>query len=330
MLSILIPGGAGYIGSRLVNELLHSGGPSGIFSGLGSNIGDEKISITVIDNFMYQQTGLFSYAHDPRLKIVRGDFCDTRLMQAEIKKHDLIIPLAAIVGAPACNKHPALAKALNVEAPLALFKMASPSQMILMPTTNSAYGSGDSNHFCDENSKLNPISSYAEMKVIAERALMELPNAISFRLATVFGLSSRMRLDLLVNDFVYRAQTEKEIVVFEGHFKRNYIHILDVVRVFAHGLQNLSKMKGQIYNVGLSSANLSKLELCAEIKKQIPDLVYREEAIGKDPDQRNYIVSNAKIEATGFTPKMMLSDGITELIRALPLLEMQGKAMGNV
>jgi len=238
-----------------------------------------------------------------------------------LSQADVIIPLAAIVGAPACDKDKLLAKSINKESMVWLFKNLSKSQRVIMPTTNSAYGSGDSNNFCDENSLLKPMSTYAKDKVSVEKVLMELGNSTSLRLATVFGLSPRMRLDLLVNNFTYRALTDGYVVVFEGHFKRNYIHILDVVQAFNLALENENKFGGEIFNVGLSDANVSKLELCVEIKKLITKFVFFESQVGKDPDQRNYIVSNVKIESAGFKPQFSLQQGISELVKGLKMFD---------
>ena len=244
-------------------------------------------------------------------------------MKALIGSTDLVIPLAAIVGAPLCNKDPYSAQSINYDAIVNMIKLVSKNQIILMPTTNSAYGTGDQNNFCDENSKLNPISKYAIDKVEIEKKLMNRENSISYRLATVFGMSPRMRIDLLVNDFTYRAVHDSSLIIFEGHFKRNYIHIRDVVAAFIHSINNIQTMKGQIYNVGLSDANLSKIELCEEIKKHLSNFVYVEEKYKKDPDQRNYIVSNKKIEKTGFKPKYSISDGIKELIKGYKMIKNQ-------
>jgi nucleoside-diphosphate-sugar epimerase len=188
-----------------------------------------------------------------------------------------------------------------------------------MPTTNSAYGSGDADNFCDEKSVLNPISKYAKDKVVVENALLELENATSFRLATVFGISPRMRLDLLVNNFTFRALVDKFLVLFEGNFKRNYIHLLDVVQAFELALKNPNSFRGEIFNVGLSNANISKIDLCKEIKKQVPDFIFLEAPLGKDPDQRNYLVSNKKIELIGFKPNISLQEGILELVKGLKM-----------
>ena len=301
-MKILVTGGAGYIGSQLVPNLLNNGH-----------------EVTVIDNFMYKQTSLASSIYNKKLKLEFGDVRDTHLMGKHLAQADVVIPLAAIVGAPACDKDPLLADSVNKEATLWLIKNLSPDQIILMPTTNSAYGSGDENNFCDEKSSLRPLSKYARDKVTVEKELMEHQNATSFRLATVFGLSPRMRLDLLVNNFMYRAKTDGFVVVFEGHFKRNYVHVLDVVDVFNFGLNNLKKVQREIFNVGLSNANISKIQLCEEIKKIIPSFTYLEAPMGKDPDQRNYIVSNSKIESFGYSAKITLADGLEELNKGLSI-----------
>jgi nucleoside-diphosphate-sugar epimerase len=204
----------------------------------------------------------------------------------------------------------------------------SSEQLVLMPTTNSAYGSGDENNYCDENSPLNPISKYAVDKVEIEQELMSHGNAVSFRLATVFGMSPRMRLDLLVNDFTYRAVNDGFMVLFESHFKRNYIHVIDIARVFLHGIENHNSMVGEIYNVGLSDANVSKWELCEAIARHVENFYFVEAEVGVDPDQRNYIVSNAKIEASGFKPQMSLDAGIAELVKGYRMIN--NRKYGNV
>tara|TARA_B100002051_G_C16698773_1_gene619736 strand:+ start:469 stop:1401 length:933 start_codon:yes stop_codon:yes gene_type:complete len=309
-MKILVTGGAGYIGSILVPELLKN-----------------NHEVTVLDNFMFKQTSLNHLCVFDKFKILNGDIRDQNLMKSLIISNDIIIPLAAIVGAPLCNKDPYSAQSINSDAIKNMIKMVSKSQMIIMPTTNSAYGTGDKNNFCDENSPLRPISKYAIDKVEIEKLLMSRENSVSYRLATVFGMSPRMRIDLLVNDFTYRAFHDSALIIFEGHFKRNYIHIRDVVNAFLHCLNNLDIMKSEIFNVGLSDANLSKLELCEEIKKHLPNFTFVEEKIKKDPDQRNYIVSNEKIEKTGFKPRYSLSDGICELIKGYAMLKNQ--SFGN-
>ena len=301
---ILVTGGAGYIGSILVPELLKKG-----------------YEVIVIDNFMYNQTSLLDCCHEKKLTIVRGDVRDKNLIIKYIKQVDFIFPLACITGAPACEKDRIAAKTTNLDAIKLILKLRSKNQGIIFPNTNSGYGIGQKGIYCDENTPLRPISFYGKLKVEAEKAVMNSGNAISLRLATCFGISPRMRLDLLVNDFVYRALNDKFIILFEPHFKRNYIHVRDVARAFIHCLKNFDKMKNEVYNVGLSDANLSKLDLCQEIKKQIPDFVFLVSEIGEDPDKRNYIVSNEKIERTGFKPKYSLQEGITELIKGYQIIK---------
>ena len=251
---ILVTGGAGYLGSTMVPDLLA--------------LGHE---VTVLDNFMFEQASLNHVCHMPNFRIAKGDIRIRETMKPLIDNADVIIPLAAYVGAPLCAQDPVGAKSINHDAILMMLDLVSKDQKILMPTTNSAYGSGDENNFCTEESPLRPISLYAIEKVAVEKELMKHPNAISFRLATVFGMSPRMRIDLLVNEFTYRAVKDRTIVLFESHFKRNYIHVRDVSRAFQHGLSHFEKMKGQIYNVGLSEANVSKKELCEYIKREVPN-----------------------------------------------------------
>ena len=308
---ILVTGGAGYIGSVLVPKLLDCG-----------------YRVVVLDNFMYRQNSLAHVCYNPNLDIIRGDVRNEVLVFSLISSVDVIIPLAALVGAPLCDRNPLSATSINLHAIEMMLKYTSKTQKILLPVSNSGYGIGTPGKFCVETDKLLPISHYGRDKVEAEAAIMQQGNAISFRLATVFGMSPRMRLDLLVNNFVHRAVHSKEIVLFEPHFKRNYIHIRDVAKVFIHGLNCFEEMKGEAYNVGLSNANLSKMELCLEIKEQIPDLTIIEAPIGKDPDQRDYIVSNEKIEKTGFWPEHSLKVGITELIKGCNVL--QNTRYGNV
>lgn len=309
--NILVTGGAGYLGSTMVPELLAAGH-----------------KVTVIDNFMYGQASLNHVCHHPDFSVVRGDVRIADVVAPLYKKADLIIPLAAYVGAPLCDKDPIGASTTNHDAVTLMLKTISKEQRVIMPTTNSAYGSGDKNNFCDENSPLNPISRYAKDKVAVEKELMEHPSVISYRLATVFGMSPRMRIDLLVNDFTYRAVYDRFIVLFEAHFKRNYIHVRDIARAFLHAIANFDRMKGQIYNVGLSEANVSKMELCQRIKKFIPSFTIMEATVGKDPDQRNYIVSNDKIEKTGWKPAVSLDAGIQELIKGYTMVK--NTKYGNV
>ena len=310
-LKILVTGGAGYLGSTLVPELLDLGH-----------------QVTVVDNFIYKQSSLNHVCHKSNFKVVKGDVRIESVMKPLIKDADVIIPLAALVGAPICNQDPVGATTINHDSIILLLKLISKSQLILMPTTNSAYGSGDKNNFCTEESPLSPISRYAIDKVEIEKSLMQHPNAISFRLATVFGMSPRMRIDLLVNDFTYRAVYDGFVVLFESHFKRNYVHVKDVSRVFQHALLNHEKMCGQIYNVGLSEANVSKWELCERIKKHLPSFTFLEAPLGKDPDQRNYIVSNEKLEATGYKTAYSLDHGIEELIKGFTMIK--NTKYGNV
>jgi nucleoside-diphosphate-sugar epimerase len=308
---ILVTGGAGYLGSTMVPDLLQLGH-----------------QVTVLDNFMYKQASLNHVCHDPKFTVVKGDIRIESVMSPLLRKADIVIPLAALVGAPMCSQDPVGASTVNHDAIVLMLKLLSKHQLVLMPTTNSAYGTGDKNNFCTEESPLNPISLYAKEKVGIEKELMQRENAISFRLATVFGMSPRMRIDLLVNDFTYRAVHDRFVVLFESSFKRNYVHVRDVSRVFQHAIANFDKMKGLIYNVGLSDANVSKRELCEHIQKQIPDFVFLDAPVGKDPDQRNYIVSNAKVEATGFKPLYSLDAGIGDLIKGYTMIK--NSRYGNV
>ena len=301
-MNILVTGGAGYIGSILVPALLAEGH-----------------SVTVLDSFLYNQTSLLDCCNNPNLSIVRGDVRDERVVLPLLAKADVVMPLACLVGAPLCAQKPIEARSVNLDAILMLLRHASPAQRFVSPTTNSGYGVGQEGVYCTEETPMNPISLYGRLKVELEKALLD-HGAISLRLATVCGISPRMRLDLLVNDFTYRAVTDRFIVLFEAHFKRNYIHVRDVARAFLHALAHFDAMKGQPYNVGLSDANLSKMELCLEIKKQVPDFTIMEAPVGKDPDQRNYIVSNDKIEATGFHPQVSIQSAIAELIKGYQVL----------
>lgn len=302
-MNILITGGAGYIGSILTPRLLALGH-----------------KITVIDNFMYKQTSLLDCCHNPDLTVVRGDVRHADLMKKHVAKADVIIPLACLVGAPVCSQKPAEARSINLDAITMLSDLTSKQQMILSPTTNSGYGVGEAGMFCTEESPLRPVSLYGTLKVELEQYLLAKGNAISLRLATVCGISPRMRVDLLVNDFTYRAVTDRFVILFEAHFKRNYIHVQDIASAFIHVMKNFDAMKNQAYNVGLSDANLSKMELCLEIKKQVPEFTIMESEIGKDPDQRNYIVSNEKIEKTGFKPQVSIQQAIAELIKGYQIV----------
>jgi nucleoside-diphosphate-sugar epimerase len=303
-MKILITGGAGYIGSVLTLKLLEAGH-----------------EVTVLDNFIFRQNSLADCCRYDSFSVVRGDCRDEGLMRKLLAAADVVIPLAALVGAPLCNNDKIGTKTINQEAVEMLCRLASNEQRFLMPVTNSGYGIGEAAKFCTEETPLRPISLYGVTKVEAEKAVLARENSITFRLATVFGMSPRMRLDLLVNDFVYRAVTDRAVLIFEGHFKRNYIHIRDVARVFEFGIDHFESMKGKPYNVGLDDANLSKLELCAQIQKLLPGFVYVEAPIGEDPDKRDYIVSNARLAATGFKTEWSLERGIRELIKGYTILK---------
>ncbi len=302
MANVLVTGGAGYIGSVLVPDLLSDGH-----------------KVTVLDNFMYRQNSLASSCIHPNLEIVIGDIRDQALVKRLVGAHDVIIPLAAIVGAPACNRDVTAAESINLDAAINLVSTASKDQRIIMPTTNSAYGTTKVGEVSTETSALNPISSYAKHKVEVEAALMANPLNVSFRLATVFGMSPRMRLDLLVNDLCYRAIHERSVVLFEADFIRNYVHVRDVSRVLRWAIDS-DKATGQIFNFGLTEANLSKRILCEAIQRHVPTFVFVEAEFGKDPDQRNYTVSNAKIESTGFQFEYGLDRGLAELVKGLKTL----------
>lgn len=308
-MKILVTGGAGYLGSTLCKVLL-----------------DKGHEVTVLDNFFYGQNSLMDCCAFDSFTVVRGDCRDEATVKRLVADKDVVIPLAAIVGAPLCDRDPVAATTINVESIRLLCRLLSPSQAILYPVTNSGYGIGEKDKACTEDSPLKPISLYGETKVKAEQIVLDRGNAITFRLATVFGVSPRMRMDLLVNDFVYRAVTDKSAVLFEGHFKRNYIHVRDIAKVFMHGIDNFESMKDRPYNVGLEDANLSKIELCQLIQKVIPKFVYLEAPIGEDPDKRDYIVSNARILATGYRPDWSLTRGIRELVKCYTIVKKMGYA----
>lgn len=309
--SVFVTGGAGYIGSMLVPLLLREG-----------------FKVTVLDNFLFGQASLLDVCHDENLTVVRGDCRDKALVKKHLDGADVAIPLACLVGMPICAQRPQEAQAINCDAVKMIVDLSRPDTKIIYPNTNSGYGIGESGAFCTEESPLNPISVYGTTKVEAEKYVRASGHGAAFRLATVFGVSPRMRVDLLVNDFTYRAVMDRFVVLFEAHFKRNYIHVRDVSRAFLHVIRNFDTMKGEAYNVGLSSANLSKMELCLEIKKQIPEFTIMEAPVGKDPDQRNYIVSNEKIEKTGFMPQVDIQAGVRELIKAYQII--RRNAYGNV
>lgn len=295
---ILVTGAAGYIGSVLVPSLLKAGH-----------------EITAIDSFMYNQHSLLDCCYDKRLTIIRGDARSKELIARALKDADAVFPLACFTGAPLCAKDPLGAKSVNFDAVKMILDLRSKNQLIIFPTTNSGYGIGQKGVYCTEATPLNPISLYGKLKADIEKLILDSGNCITLRLATVFGISPRMRIDLLVNDFTYRAVTDRFLVLFEAHFKRNFIHARDVAKAFIHCLDNFDKMKNEPYNVGLSGANLSKLELCEEIKKQVQDFYFTESEVGEDPDKRDYIVSNEKIEKTGFKPDFSIQAGIAELVK---------------
>ena len=269
---------------------------------------------------MYNQISLLDCCYDNKLTIIRGDVRNKELISKYIKSADAIFPLACLTGAPICSKDPFNAKAINFDAIKMILELRNKNQLIIFPTTNSGYGIGQKEIYCTEETPLKPISFYGKLKVESEKILLDSENCITLRLATAFGISPRMRLDLLVNDFTYRAVTDRYIVLFQAHFMRNYIHVRDIAKAFIHCLENFDKTKNEPYNVGLSNANLSKWELCEEIKKQIPNFYFVESDIGKDPDKRNYIVSNEKIEKTGFKPDISLQEGIAELIKGYQII----------
>lgn len=273
-----------------------------------------------MDNLMYEPTSLLMPAIHPKCHLILGDARDRSLMQPLIEKADVIIPLACLTGAPLCNKDKSAAVGVNRDAVVMCSDLSTSSQLVIYPCTNSGYGVGQDGIHCDENTPLNPISLYGKVKVEAERALLDKGNAITFRLATVFGVSPRPRLDLLVNDFTYRAFFDKAVVLFEADFKRNYLHIDDAVDGFVFAIENPC-LSGDCFNLGYSEANLSKKELCQLIRNQIPGFVFLISEIGEDVDKRNYIVSNDKIESLGFKASKSVDLGVSQLIQALPLLK---------
>lgn len=300
---ILVTGGAGYLGSVLVEELLAKG-----------------YQVKVLDNLIYEQHSMFHLCANPFFDFVYGDARDETLMRDLIKDANVLIPLAAIVGAPACDRDIELANSVNLEAVRMLNRLRSPEQLVVYPTTNSGYGTQSGDVYCTEETPLEPISLYGQTKVQAEVELLDTPNVITLRLATVFGMSPRMRLDLLVNHFVYAAISDGYVVIFEKAFKRNYIHIRDVASCFIHSIENADQMAGRAYNAGLEDANLSKEELALKIKANVPNFYIHFAQVGSDPDKRNYIVSNKRLREAGFVAQRSLDEGITELLKGYRMM----------
>ncbi|GIW82364.1 MAG: membrane protein [Gemmatales bacterium] len=296
---VLVTGGLGYLGSILCEHLLDAG-----------------FHVTALDNLMYgQEHRLFHLCADEHFDFIKGDVRDERLMKKAIAQADVIIHLAAIVGAGACDRDPPLARSVNVDSVRLLDRLRRPGQLVLFPNTNSGYGTTTGEALCTEQSPLRPISLYGRTKVEAETIVLQKPDSIVLRLATVFGMSPRMRLDLLVNHFVYAAYKDRYLVLFEENFKRNFVHVRDVADCMLHCIAHAERMKGEVYNVGLDSANLSKGELARKIQQYLPDFYVHYAAIGQDPDKRNYIVSSAKLREMGFAARRTLDEGIRELLK---------------
>jgi nucleoside-diphosphate-sugar epimerase len=304
MAKILVTGGAGYIGSVLTPLLLREGH-----------------EVTVLDNFLYRQTSLIDCCANDAFHVLRGDCRDEALVRSALDGQDVVIPLAAIVGFPACDNDKTAARTINQDAVEMLLRLKAPEQKVIFPCTNSGYGLGQGQTYCTETSPINPITLYGRTKMAAEAAVLASGNAVAFRFATLFGASPRMRTDLLVNDFVYRAVFDRTLVVFEGTFMRNYLHVRDAANAFLFAVNHFDEMKGQTFNCGLSDANLSKLELCAKIKEHIPSFVYLQAPVGEDPDKRNYLISNEKIERLGYRPQYSLDFGIEELVKVYAILK---------
>ena len=311
MSKILITGGAGYLGSVLVPMLLEKGH-----------------EVTVLDSFLYKQTSLLGCCGYEKFNIINGDCRDEENLKKALEGAEYIFPLAAMVGFPLCDKDKTAAVTVNYDAVETLLRLRDKRQRIIYPCTNSGYGEGQGSAYCTEESPIEPVSLYGKTKVAAEKAVIDAGNSVAFRFATLFGASPRMRTDLLVNDFVYRAVYDRSIVVFEGSFMRNYLHVRDAARAFIFAMENFDRMNGNRYNCGLSSANCSKLELCEIIKRHIPCFNYLEASVGTDPDKRNYLVSNDKIETLGFETKYSLDDGIKELIKVYAMIK--NSSYGNV
>lgn len=309
---ILITGGAGYLGSVLTGTLLAAGH-----------------EVTVVDNFRHKVPSLLEYCSRRRFEAFNIDVCDGAPFTRVLSRADVVIPLAAIVGAPACDHDPVTATNVNQFAIERLCQyQTSDSQIIVFPNTNSGYGVGDDEP-CTESTPLNPISHYGQTKVRAEASVLAHNNGVSLRFATLFGCSPRMRLDLLVNDFTYRAVHDRSLTLFEGGARRNYLHVRDAARAFLFALDNLDRMKGRAFNVGDSEANLTKRELCERIRECVPNFVWHEAKVGSDPDKRDYLVSNARIEALGWSRQHTLDDGIAELVTAFRALPLRGEQWRN-
>ncbi len=303
MTHVLVTGGAGYIGTILCEHLLAEG-----------------YRVSVLDNLMYRHGSLFHLCVHKAFDFVKGDVRDEEFMRRLMKDADVLIPLAAVVGAPTCDRDPWLAQSVNLEAVRTLNRLRSSQQLVIFPTTNSGYGTQSGETYCTEDTPLQPISLYGQTKVQAEMEILDSPNSITLRLATVFGMSSRMRLDLLVNHFVYAAVTDGYIVIFEKDFKRNYLHVRDAADCFIHCIKNAELIVGRPYNVGLDNANLSKMELALKIKEHVPKFYLHFSEIGSDPDKRNYIVSNQRLRDAGFEARRSLDDGIEELLKGYRML----------
>jgi nucleoside-diphosphate-sugar epimerase len=302
-MKILVTGGAGYLGSVMVGRLLRAGH-----------------TVTVLDMLLYGQTSLLQYCREPAFDFVAGDVRDEGTVAGLVKSHDVIVPLAAIVGARACDRDTVMARTVNFEAVALINRLRSRSQPLVLPSSNSGYGTKSGSIYCTEDTPVEPITLYGITKVDAEREVLEHGPSVSLRLATVFGPSPRMRLDLLVNDFVYRAVTDGFLVIYEKDFKRNYVHVEDVADCFCHAIEHFDEMQGEAYNVGLNDANLSKAELAMKIKEQVPSLYVHYAEVGADPDRRNYIVANDKLRSRGFVARRSLEQGITELLKLYRML----------
>ena len=297
MKKILITGGAGYIGSKLATKLL-----------------DLNFIVTVVDVLKFSSKSLNHLFNNENFSLIKGDVRNKKLMKNLIKKNEFIIPLAALVGAPLCEKNKKEAISVNFESIKYLMKIINKKNKIIYLTTNSGYGVGEKNKYCDEESPLKPISLYGRTKVEAEKNIMKTENTIAFRLATVFGYSYRMRTDLLVNNFVFKAMRDKKLTIYEPNFRRNFIHIDDVVNGILYSIKNFNRLRSNVYNLGLSSANITKHMLAQRIKKKLKFVKIKIIKNKRDPDQRDYYVSNRKIEKKGYKATISIEKGIDELI----------------